>query len=159
MPYLILFAGFCVLGLLATCQPLPHPFAEDRPPAALLKVRGVAGVAVAPVEGEPAAVSAMLGAAVAGALLKRDIPASEKTTSLGSYQLYGRLEEARPPRGKASLTAHWRLYDAKGEAVGEHSARLEGEAREWTTGDAAAIERLATLSAAGLAPLLEEEAP
>jgi len=152
-------AGVALAALVAACQPLPHPFADDRPPAALLKVRGIAGVAIAPVEGEPAAVAATLGAAVASALLKRDIPASDKTTSLGSYQLYGRLAEARPPRGKASLTAHWRLYDARGETVGEHSARLEGEAREWATGDASAIARLAKLSVEGLAPLLEEEAP
>src|SRR6266702_3673992 len=119
-------AGLALAVLVAACQPLPHPFADDRPPAALLKVRGVAGVAIAPIEGEPAVVAATLGAAVADALLKRDIPASDKTTSLGSYQLYG---------------------------------RLEGEPREWELGDAPAIERLAKLSAAGLAPLLEEEAP
>ena len=153
-------AGLALLALVAACQPLPHPFAEDRPPAALLKVRGVAGVSIAPVEGEPAAVATTLGAAVASALLKHDIPASDKTTSLGSYQLYGRLVEARPQQGKkASLTAYWRLYDAKGEAVGEHDARVEGEPREWASGAAPAIERLAVLSAEGLAPLLEEEAP
>src|ERR1700730_4465063 len=97
-------------ALSAACQPLPHPFADDRPPAALLKVRDVAGVSIAPIEGEPAAVAGTLGGAVARALLKREIPASDKTTSLGSYQLYGRVEEARPQRGKASLTAYWRLY-------------------------------------------------
>jgi hypothetical protein len=151
--------GLALIALVAACQPLPHPFADDRPPAALLKVRDVAGVSIAPIEGEPAAVAETLGAAVASALLKRDIPASDKTTSLGSYQLYGRLEEARPPGGKASLTAHWRLYDATGQMVGEHTARLEGEAREWESGDAPAIERLAGSSAQGLAPLLQEEAP
>ena len=92
-------AGLAVAGLIAACQPLPHPFADDRPPAALLKVRDVAGVAIAPIEGKPGAVAEKLGAAVASALLKRDIPASDKTTSLGSYQLYGRVAESRPQRG------------------------------------------------------------
>jgi hypothetical protein len=155
----IRLAGLALAALVAACQPLPHPFADDRPPDALLKVRDVAGVSIAPIEGEPVAVAATLGAAMASALLKRDIPASDKTTSLGSYQLYGRVAEARPQRGKASLTAYWRLYDATGRAVGEHSARLEGEAREWESGNAPAIERLAGLSAEGLAPLIEEEAP
>ena len=41
-------AGVALAALVAACQPLPHPFAEDRPPAALLKVRGVAGVSIAP---------------------------------------------------------------------------------------------------------------
>jgi hypothetical protein len=152
-------AGLALAALAAACQPLPHPFADDRPPAALLRVRDVAGVAIAPVEGEPAAVAATLGTAMASALLKRDIPASDKTTSLGSYQLYGRLIETRPPHGKASLTANWRLYDAGGRTVGEHSARVEGEPSEWESEDAPAIKQLAGLSAEGLAPLLQEEAP
>ncbi len=151
--------GLVLAALVAACQPLPHPFADDRPPAELLKVRDVAGVSIAPIEGEPAGVAETLGAAVAKALLKRDIPASDKTTSLGSYQLYGRVAETRPQSGKASLTAYWRLQDAKGQMVGEPSARLEGEAREWVSGDSPAIERLAGLSAQGLAALLEEEAP
>ncbi len=152
-------ATLALAALLAACQPLPHPFANDRPPAALLKVHDVAGVSIAPIEGKPAAVAEKLGAAVASALLKRDILASDKTTSLGSYQLYGRLVESQPQRGNASLTAYWRLYDSKGRTVGEHSARVEAEAREWESGDAKAIKRLAGLSADGLAPLLEEEAP
>src|SRR5258708_1506123 len=41
-------AGLAMAAFAAACQPLPHPFAEDRPPAALLKVRGVAGVSIAP---------------------------------------------------------------------------------------------------------------
>jgi hypothetical protein len=153
--------GLALIALVAACQPLPHPFADDRPPAALLKVRDVASVSIAPIEGEPASVVEKLGTAVASALLKRDIPASDTTTSLGSYQLYGRVVEAHPQRGKASVTAYWRLEDAKGRTVGEPTARLEAEPSEWQTGDAQAIERLAKLSADGLAPLLveEEEAP
>src|ERR1700676_4108250 len=43
--------------------------------------------------------------------------------------------------------------------VGYPSARLEVEPGEWESGNAPAIERLAGLSAQGLAPFLEEEAP
>ena len=150
---------FAVAALLAACQPLPHPFADDRPPAALLRVRDVAGVSVAPIEGRPAAVAEKLGAAVASALLKRDIPASDTTTSLGSYQLYGRLAEESPKKGAAPVTAFWRLYDAKGRMVGERSARAEAQTGEWASGDAGAIGRLAGASADQIAPLLEDEAP
>jgi hypothetical protein len=147
--------------LIAGCQPLPHPFADDRPPAALLKVHDVAGVSIAPIEGQPAAVAGKLGAAVASALLKRDIPASDKTTSLGSYQLYGRLVESRPKKGpksdNATVNAYWRLYDAKGRMVGEHTTEVEAPAREWESASAQPIEKLAGSSADGLAPLLEEE--
>ena len=150
-------AVLALAALVAACQPLPHPFADDRPPAALLKVHDVAGVSIAPVEGKPAAVAEKLGAAVASALLKRDIPASDKTTSVGSYQLYGRLVESRLNKGAATVNAYWRLYDAKGRMVGEHSAKVEAPTPEWDSASAQSIEKLAAASADGLAPLLEEE--
>ena len=145
--------------LLAACQPLPHPFADDRPPAALLKVRDVAGVSIAPIEGKPTATAAKLGAAVASALLKREIPASDTTASLGSYQLYGRVVETPPQQGDATVTALWRLYDAKGRAVGERSAEVKAKAREWETGSDQAIAQLARRSADALASLLVDESP
>jgi hypothetical protein len=114
---------------------------------------------IAPIEGSPPAIADKLSTATANALLKHDIPASDTTTSLGSYQLYGRLVEERPNQGDATVTAYWRLYNAKGGTVGEHSARIEAAADELEAGDAKAVERLAGLSADGLAPLLEEEAP
>lgn len=151
-------AALALAALLASCQPLPHPFADDRPPAALLEVRDVAGVSIAPIAGQPAAAAAKLGAAMARALLKRDIPASDKTTSLASYQLYGRLVESRPHGGSATVSAYWRLYDAKGRTVGERSARLKAKTREWEAASDGPVEQLAGLSADGIAPLLEEEA-
>ena len=152
-------AVLAVAALLAGCQPLPHPFADDRPPAALLKVRDGAGVAVAPIAGKPEAAAAKLGAAIARALLKRDIPASDKTTSLGSYQLYGRVVQSRPRGESAAVIAYWRLYDSTGRTIGERSARVEAPTREWDSASDKPIELLAGLSADRLAPLLEDEAP
>jgi hypothetical protein len=145
-------------ALLAACQPLPHPFAEDRPPASLLAVRDSAGVSIAPIEGGPSATAGKLGAAVASALGKRDIPASDRTTSLSSYLLFGRLEAQRPRTGKGALTVHWRLQDSGGRSVGERTARLEAPARAWDSGDDNIIASLAEASAAEIAPLLADEA-
>jgi hypothetical protein len=147
-----------IAALAAACQPLPHPFEDDRPPAALLKVRDTASVSVAPVEGGPAGIAAKLGGAVAGALLRRDIPATDKTTSLGSYPLYGRLVQSRPRDGKLTVTALWRLYDARGGMIGERSAKFDAKTAEWEGDRDKAVERLAGLSAEALAPLLQEEA-
>jgi hypothetical protein len=147
-----------ITALLAACQPLPHPFAEDRPPASLLTVRDSAGVSVQTIEGGPPATAQKLGAAIASALGKRDIPASDRTTSLGSYLLYGQLEAQRPRDGKAALTVHWRLQDAAGHPVGERIARLEAPARAWDVGDETIIASLAEASAAEIAPLLADEA-
>ena len=144
--------------LLAGCQPLPHPFADDRPPAELLTLRDSAGVSVAPIEGAPA-IADKLGAAVVKGLLQRDIPASDKTTSLGSYVLHGGLVESPPNQGNATITAYWRMLDAKGRLVGEYSTRAEAKAGEWQSGEAKPIEKLAAASVAGLAPLIEGEAP
>ncbi len=154
-------AALAVTALLVACQPLPHPFADDRPPAALLRIRDSAGVAIASVVGSPPAIADKLGAAMAEALLKRDIPASDKTTSLGSYQLYGRVVEARPAKGEGetAVTALWRLYDAKGGTVGERSARLAGKAQDWAAAGGPLVAQLAALSAEKLAPLLVEAAP
>lgn len=146
-------------ALLAACQPLPHPFADDRPPAALLKIRDSAGVSIAAVEGWPDGVAAKLGAATARALLQRDIPASDKTASLGSYQLYGRVVESQPRDGRSAVTALWRLYDSRGQPVGERRARLEAKTDDWYAAKDSAVERLAALSADALAPLLADEAP
>src|SRR5262249_23485812 len=88
---------------------------------------------------------------------KRDIPASDKTTSLGSYPLYGRLMQSQMPDGKAKVTALWRLYDARGREVGERKAEFEAKTSEWETAGEKMAERLAGLSAEALAPLLEDE--
>ncbi len=152
-------ASLAVAALVAGCQPLPHPFAGDRPPADLLTIRDSAGISVAPITGHPAAVTAKLGAAVSHALLQRDIPASDRTTSLGSYLLYGRLARSLAKHGSAKLTAYWRLYSARGKTVGERTAEVEAPVEEWRAGAAKPIERLAAASAAVIAPMIEDEAP
>jgi hypothetical protein len=125
----------------------------------LLTVRDSAGISVQTIEGGPPATAQKLGAAIASALGKRDIPASNRTTSLGSYLLYGRLEAQRPRAGKAALTVHWRLQDSGGHPVGERTARLEAPTRAWEAGDETIIANLAEASAAEIAPLLADEGP
>lgn len=150
-------AACTIAGLLAACQPLPHPFADDRPPAELLAVGDSVGIAIAPIEGPPPEVTAKLGPALAGALLKRDIPASDRTTSLGSYQLYGRVA-ALPTRGeKPAVLARWRLYDAAGKILGEPTVKLDAAAKDWEAGDDKLVARLASATAEAVAPLLAEE--
>jgi hypothetical protein len=145
--------------LQAGCQPLPHPFADDRPPAELLTLHDSAGVSVAPIAGPPAAVADKLAPAIVRGLLQRDIPASDTTTSLGSYILHGGLVESPPAKGNATVTAYWRLLDAKGRLVGEYSTRVEAATADWQSGDAKPVEKLAAASVAGLAPLIEDETP
>jgi len=152
-------ATLLIAVLAAACQPLPHPFADDRPPESLLRMRDSAGISIASIEGGPSIAARKLGAAVASALVQHDIPASDRTTNLTSYQLYGWLEAQRPHSGKAAVTAHWRLQDATGRLVGERTARLEAPVRAWESGDEKVITGLAEASAAEIAPLLADAGP
>jgi hypothetical protein len=148
-----------LLALAAACQPLPHPFADDKPPAALLAVRDTAGVAIAPLVGAPAGVAQKLGGAMAKALLQRDIPASDKTANLDSYQLYGRVVQSTANDGRAAVRALWWLYDAGGKIVGKKSAEVVAASDDWRSARDAPIAQLASLSADRLAPLLEDKPP
>jgi hypothetical protein len=149
---LLAFAG-------ASCQPLPHPFADDKPPAALLQVPDTAGVSIAPIVGVPAAAARKLGDAVAKAFLKHDIPASDRTANLDSFQLYGRVVASPPSDGRASVRALWWLYDAKGKIVGKRNAEILAAASDWQAAGNGPIEQLASLSADRLAPLLMGNMP
>jgi len=96
---------------------------------------------------------------MANALQKLEIAASDKTMSLGSYQLVGRIKELTPSQGKAELVVQWELRDPSGGRVGEHAERLAAAAVDWETGNEDAVERLAAASAAQLAGLLQDEQP
>ncbi|MGC2199652.1 MAG: hypothetical protein WA633_05815 [Stellaceae bacterium] len=147
--------------LLAACQPLPHPFADDVPRrgSPLLALRDSTSVTIAPIEGAPRATAEKLGAAMASALQEREIAASDKTASIDSYELRGRIQEAAPTNGKAALIALWELRDSSGRPLGERAERLEASAADWEEGNGDAIGRLAAASAAQLVALLQDDAP
>ena len=147
--------------LVAGCQPLPHPFADDVPVrgSPILTLRDSASVTIAPIEGMPRATAEKLGPAMASALQQREIAASDKTASIGSYELVGRIQEMPLSGGKAVLVALWELREPSGQRLGERAERLEASAGDWQQGNDDAVGRLATASAAQLAALLQDDAP
>jgi hypothetical protein len=134
----VVLAALAVV-FLAACQPLPHPFEDDRPPSALLKIRDAVAVSIAPVVGEPAPVAAKLGAALADELAKLDVAASDKTVSAGSYKLYGRImpaskaqnhkPDAAKPKGSKPKTAAAKPEAAKSGNT-KNLIATGGEARD-----------------------------
>lgn len=143
--------------LVAACQPLPHPFAQDVPPpgSPLMSVPDSISLSVAPVRGKPRATAAKLAAAVASALRRREVPASSRTASVLSDELLGGIEEAPAARGSSvSVVAHWLLVDANGRVIGTRSARALFAAKGWEAGEKAAVARLAAASAEQIARLL-----
>ena len=147
--------------LLAACQPLPHPFADDAPRrgSPMLTLRDSASVTIAPIDGAPQATAEKLAPAMASALQQREIAASDKTASIGSYELVGRIEEMPPSGDKVALVAIWELRDPAGKSLGERTERLEAPAQDWEQGREEAVTRLAAASADGLAALLLDDAP
>jgi hypothetical protein len=156
----LLSAAAVAVGFCATaCQPLPHPFADDKPPAALLAVPDSFDIAVGSFEGDPRATADKLPRAIAQELLKHNIPASDETTSKTSYRLDGRVEEHPDQPGKSLVTVHWRLRDPQGNIVKERSDRLAALTHDWDTGNDDSVTQLASAGAAGFATLLSDETP
>jgi hypothetical protein len=145
----------------AGCQPLPHPFAGDVPRrgAPILDLRDSTSITIAPIEGLPRATAEKLGPAMASALQEREIAASEKTASIGSYQLVGRIQAMAPSQGKAALVVLWELRDPSGQRVGERAERVDAPSDDWDAGSEDAVARLAAASATQIAALLQDEAP
>lgn len=152
-------AGLAIAALAAACQPLPHPFGEDWPPAALVAVPDSVNIAVDPFAGEPHATTAKLPMAVAHALVRHNIPASDETTSRTSYHLDGWIEERPDQAGKSVLTVFWRLRDAAGKIINQRSDRLSAPTRDWDAGGDEPIAQLADAGAIGLAALFAEATP
>jgi hypothetical protein len=154
-----LSAACAIAVVIAACQPLPHPFADQGVPPGLLPVPDSVDITVGSVEGEPRAAAAKLPAAMAKELLKHSIPASDETTSRASYRLDGRIEERRGQAGMSLLTVFWRLRDAQGNIVNERSDRLAASTGDWTNGNDERIAQLAAAGANGFATLLADKTP
>ena len=186
MPYSILFLAFCFAGarylrsadamnvgsacrraaaaaalLLTACQPLPHPFADDvpKPGSPMLALRDTATVAIAPLKGGPRETALKLAPAMAEALQKRDIAASERTMSIASYQLDGRIQAMPPSGNKAAIVVLWELRDPAGKSLGARAERVEAAPDDWQQGRDAAVARLAEVSAEQIAAMLHDKAP
>jgi hypothetical protein len=147
--------------LLAACQPLPHPFADDvpKPGSPMLALRDTATVAIAPIQGGPRATAEKLAPAMAEALQKRDIAASDRTTSIASYQLDGRVQAMPPSGDKAAIVVLWDLRNPAGKSLGERAERIEAAADDWQQGKGNAVAHLAAVSADQIAAMLQDKAP
>jgi len=142
--------------LLASCQPLPHPFEDDKPAphAPIISLRNTTTVAVAPVAGlEPDARDKLAGA-MASALQDLDVLASAESASRGSLSLQGTARALGP-----SVVVDWRLVDPSGTALGQGSDSAPVGLDAVNRGDAAAIKALAMAAAPDVAKLLQDDAP
>jgi hypothetical protein len=145
----------------SACQPLPHPFANNvpKPGSLMLALPDTAAVAVSPIRGGPQATAEKLAPAIAAALQKQDIAASDRALSIASYRLSGRLQAMPPSGDKSAVVVLWELRDAAGRPLGSRAERVEGAAQDWQRGNPEAVDRLAEISAEQIAPMLQGKAP
>ena len=154
-------AGAATVLLLAACQPLPHPFADDvpKPGSPMLTLRDNASVAISPLKGGPRATAEKLAPAMAQALQQRDIAASDRTASIASYQLDGRVQPMPPADGKTAVVVLWELRNPAGKLLGERAERVEATDGDWQQGKDDAVARLAAAGAEQIAAMLLDKAP
>jgi hypothetical protein len=144
-----------LLLVLAACQPLPQPFAEDAPPpdAPIMTLKDSAGIIVQPIDGAPPP----LAEAMADALRNSDVPASTQNSNRGSYILGGTAEE-RPLAGERTrITLHWTLRGPDGSDAGTYDQTTESSAARWRSGDATLLKELVGAAAPAIAEMLQEE--
>jgi hypothetical protein len=147
----------CALALLLVgCQPLPHPFEDDRPGprAAIMTLRDTDTVLVAPVAGLAPEARGKLARAMAEALQADEILASDESGNRSSLNLLGTASA-----GDRGVKVDWRLIDPSGRSVGSATGSAAVSMESINRGDASAIEALATASATAVARLLQDDAP
>jgi hypothetical protein len=150
-----------LLLLLAGCQPLPQPFADDRPPpgSPLLTLKDSAGIKVEPVVGASGAAGPRLAEAMAAALRERDVPASTDAANRAGYHLIGTVIERKLPGGRDAVDIAWELLGPDGSRAGASTQHAEAPAAAWQGGDEAVIAAIAKDGAPKIAALVQDEAP
>ena len=149
-------AAVALALLLTGCQPLPHPFADDRPAprAPIVSLRNTTSVAVAPVAGLEPGARDKLAETVASALQDLDVLASAESASRGSLSLLGTARAAGP-----GVVVDWRLVDPNGKALGQGSDSAPVSLDAVNRSDAAALKALALAAAPDVAKLLQDDGP
>lgn len=147
-----------LLLLIAACQPLPHPFAEDVPPprSPALSPRDGAGIVVAPIPGAPEQVADALAAALRDA----EIPASTAGTgNKGSFRLTASAGAVAAEGSRASVALDWELRAADGRVLGHGTAAAEAPAEAWRRGDETLAHEIAGKAAPAIARLVQDDPP
>jgi hypothetical protein len=161
-PFRTSAARLVILGvLLAACQPLPQPFADDRPPPgdSILALKDGAGLRIDKLAGVSPELAARFGEALVKAFEAIEIPATTGSGNRGSYVLIGLARQSPLPSGRMSLELDWDLRTPDGTPAGTHRQQIEAFASAWQGGDPRLLETLAGSTAPSIAALLQNDMP
>ena len=158
--HLRIAAGLALIGL-ASCQPVPQPFAHgaDAPDNPLLELKDRAGIVVLDVDGAPAAVARALPDATVEALLARNVPATTGSANTKSHFLFGQAETKTLRPGLLKIKLVWELVGPKGASIGRHVVTGTASDASWNTGSDDLVHRFAAASARGVAAFVQSPAP
>ena len=142
--------------LLVACQPLPHPFEDDRPGphAPIMSLPDTSTVLVAPVAGLDPEARGKLARAMAEALQADEILASDESGNRGSLNLLGTASA-----GERGVRVDWRLIDPDGRTIGNATGTAATSIESVNRGDPPALKALAAASADAVARLLQDDTP
>jgi hypothetical protein len=154
------FVVFAALLLLGACQPLPHPFADDRPPvnSDILTPPDSAGIIVEPVAGAPEPTAHDLATAMANAFQKEDILASTEARNRNSFRLASSASTADNGDGNLRVTVNWQLHEPGGTVFGQQESTAVMPAAAWKAGGLG-VAVLAQPPAPVFAKLIQTRAP
>jgi hypothetical protein len=146
--------------LLAACQPLPHPFADQKeaPSTPVLAPPDAVGIVVPPVAGAPPPAAAAVATAMADALMNEDVPADTAATNSHSYRLAG-TATAQPLGDHTRVTIAWQLAGADGHVVATETESSDVADTAWRAGDPDMAKALVARPAPVLARRVEGDAP
>ena len=155
-----MIAALALIGL-ASCQPMPQPFARgaDAPDNPLLRLDDRAGIVVLDVDGAPAAMARELPGATVVALHALNVPATTRSANTKSRFLLGQAEATTVRPGLLEVKLVWELVGPKGATIGRHVVTGTASAASWKAGSDDMVRRLAESTARGVAAFIQSPAP
>ncbi|HUB96657.1 MAG TPA: hypothetical protein VL993_12115 [Stellaceae bacterium] len=145
--------------LLAACQPIPHPFADQAASSLPMRPQDSVGVAVLPVAAAGAPEERPLADALVHALIGQDVLASTDAASRSADRLSTSVTTGPMPDGRLHIVLAWRLADAGGKKLGDGTVEADEPQTAWKAGDPALATSLATDAAQKIASALAGSAP
>ncbi|WP_420403801.1 hypothetical protein [Nisaea sp.] len=145
---------------LAACGEIPRPFARDtyqKSHNPFLFVPETAGIHVEPVEGPVPWVGQAMAEAMAGALVKHNVVASDKTRNRRSFLLKSRGYQQLRNDEPAELVMDWALISPEGETVGERTVIYVPPPAFWEEPEAGHFSEIAEATAPEVATWLVPE--
>ncbi len=154
-----MIVSILLIGL-ASCQPVPQPFARmpGTPDNPLLRLNDRSGIVVLPLDGAPPAIAHEILRATVAALHALNIPATMRSANAKSYFLVGHVETKTAHSNLLEVKLMWELAGPKGVPIGHHEVTGSVKDAAWNAGSDELVRQFAAASARGIAAFIQSPA-